>query len=309
MRPYSVACRTAVIASAGSELSLAAVGAPAMAWVSNTAHRTTGRPPPMDNDGCNEGTRSCEARQFHAVPCGSVCTLLTGSAGGRRRASFLGSPAPRSPQHAERPAEIQALSLPGRSRGSPVDPGPRRRQAVVRRAERRSRPCGRGRRRRQRPPVWPLEVRVAGGVESDAEALLVHRAVVAPAKQHEVVEGSPPAVGPVRNVMSIAATVAAAREPALPVAGRQRPAEGGRHGASATADVEDLAAGSVAHRDPGGVARNAPGGLRGDVDATRFVEHGLAAGWRRGRCSGDGRRGARARAPVARRAPPRGTVA
>ena len=42
--------------------------------------------------------------------------------------------------------------------------------------------------------------------------------------------------------------------------------------------VRDLAAGAVAHADGGRVAGHAPGGLGGDMDAARLVQHGLAAG-------------------------------
>lgn len=93
------------------------------------------------------------------------------------------------------------------------------------------------------------------------------------------------------DVMSIAAAVAAAWEPALPVAGGQRAAQCRREGARAAPDVQDLAARPMAHRDGGRVARYPPGRIRGDVDPTRLVEHGLAAG---GRCAGRwGRVGAR----------------
>ena len=97
------------------------------------------------------------------------------------------------------------------------------------------------------------------------------------------------------GIVTIAADVAAAREPALPVAGRQRPAQGRRDGPGAAADVEDLAAGAVAHADGGRVAGHAPGGFRGDMDAARLVQHGLVAGgWRGGWGGRRGRRPARA---------------
>ena len=91
---------------------------------------------------------------------------------------------PRAPEHAERPAEVQPLPLPGRRRRPRVDLDSGRRQPVVRRAEGRPGPGRRRRSLRQRPPVRPQEVRVPGCVERDAEALLVHRPMVTPTEQH-----------------------------------------------------------------------------------------------------------------------------
>ena len=88
----------------------------------------------------------------------------------------------------------------------------------------------------------------------------MHRAVVTPTEQHQVVERRPAPVGPMLDVMGVAAAVAAAGEATLPVADRQRPAECGREGARAAADVEDFGGGPVGCGD--GQGRPDTGGRR-----------------------------------------------
>ena len=147
-------------------------------------------------------------------------------------------PRERRPRGRRRPAGATARRGPSRgptARPATAAPSPRRcrsrrRQTPVHRRQRRPVP-GRGRRRlRQRPPVGPQERHRPAGVHPHAEVLLVHRPVVPPAQQHEVRERRLPAVGPVPDVVRIAAPGRAAREAALPVARGQRAAQRGRDG-------------------------------------------------------------------------------
>ena len=184
------------------------------------------------------------------------------SSGNARRGVRAGS---RAPQHADGPAEIQALALPPRSRVR-VDADPRRRQPSVHRRQRPPVP-GRSRRcLRQRPPVGSQERHPAAGIHLQTEAVLVHCPVVPPAQQDEVRQRRLPVVGPVLDVMSIAAPGRAAREAALPVARRQRPPQRGGDGPRPAAHVENAAGGTVPHRDGGGVAGDTARRLLPDAD-------------------------------------------
>ena len=78
--------------------------------------------------------------------------------------------------------------------------------------------------RHSRPTAHPTSSPVRRG-KRDTEPLLVHRTVMAPAQQHQIVERRRAAVGPVPQVVGIAAAVVAPGELALAVTGNQRPAE------------------------------------------------------------------------------------
>ena len=130
----------------------------------------------------------------------------------------------------------------------------------------------------KRAAVWPDEFRVSCCVEFDAEPLLVHRPEMAAAQQYEIAEHRTAAVGPVPHVMRVAAAVLATRKPALPVARRQRPAQGRRNGPRPAADVQDLAAGTVLHLHQCRVAGQPPGGLLRNADPPCLFERRLAAG-------------------------------
>jgi hypothetical protein len=101
--------------------------------------------------------------------------------------------------------------------------------------------------------------------EFDPEALLVHRSVMAPAKQHEIVEPRLSAIRPVFDVMCIAEAVPAAREaaPSIPVV--EGSANDGRHGPALAAHIEHRPIGGVAHDDTARITSDAPGRSRGNV--------------------------------------------
>ncbi|HEX9885234.1 MAG TPA: hypothetical protein VGA70_02050, partial [Longimicrobiales bacterium] len=75
--------------------------------------------------------------------------------------------------------------------------------------------------------------------EGDAEAVLVDSAVMEAAEQHEIVEPSGAAIGPVADVMGVGEAEAAAWKGAATVPGFERAANGGRNRAGASADVEN----------------------------------------------------------------------
>ena len=119
-----------------------------------------------------------------------------------------------------------------------------------------------------------------------------------PAEQNQVAERRRPALRPVLDVVPIASRRPAPGEAAVPVAGRQRPAQGGRDGARAAADVQDLTGRSVPHRHGRGVAGQPAGRFRGDVDAARFIEGRLApGGGREDRAAGPRRLGSAGHGP------------
>jgi hypothetical protein len=99
----------------------------------------------------------------------------------------------------------------------------------------------------------------------DSETVFVHRPVVAPAKQHEIVEPRFSAIRPVFDVMCIAEAVPAARKtaPAIPVV--EGSANGGRHGPALAAHIEHRPIGGVAHDDTARITSDAPGRSRGNV--------------------------------------------
>jgi hypothetical protein len=65
---------------------------------------------------------------------------------------------------------------------------------------------------------------LASGVEADAHAALVHRAVMASAEQHEVLQVGAAAVGPVRDVMRVREPAVASRKAAPAITGLERAA-------------------------------------------------------------------------------------
>ena len=81
----------------------------------------------------------------------------------------------------------------------------------------------------------------------DRESAFVHRAVMAAALQHEVIETGGTAVGPVFNVMRVAPTGAAARKPAARVACQQGATNGRGNRARLAPHIEHRAGAVVTH--------------------------------------------------------------
>jgi len=184
------------------------------------------------------------------------------------RARDLGSPlAARTlgsrVQDVDRPAQIQALPEPARARRPRVEAKALR---GVTRAERLDGISGhRGGRRHlgQRAAVRPPESERAVGPARDLETLLVHRSVVPAAEEREVRERRRPSLGPVAEMMPLAIAHAAAREPAAAVPMVERPPQGGGNRPGPGPDLDHAALLIMAHHHPAGIARQAPGRLRG----------------------------------------------
>ena len=126
-------------------------------------------------------------------------------------------------KNVQRPADIQALSGPGWARRAGMEAEAIRgvpsleRPGRIRRHHRSRRDVG------QRTSIRPgeLERAVRGG--RDAIALLVNRAVMAPAEQHQVRQGRRPSLGPVVHVMPLPDAYVAAREATGSIAMAQSP--------------------------------------------------------------------------------------
>ena len=178
---------------------------------------------------------------------------------------------PRTPQLVDHPIQVQTLATPVGCEGVGIEIDALPPEPSAYRRQRPARPVGRRRRFRQRTTVRLEETDVSVGIQGDAEPVLVHRPVVTAAQQHQVVKGRCAPMGPVHQMVTIAAPVPASRKPTLTVAGVQRPAQGRRDGARPAADVEDLAAGAVLSSDRRRVAGQPPSRLPRDVDAPRLV--------------------------------------
>ena len=140
------------------------------------------------------------------------------------------------------------------------------RQTRVGRRQRRPLPARRRWLRRQRHAVRAQEPELPGGVSYHLKALFVHRAVVEPAAQHQVLQPGLPAVGPVHDVVGVAVAGVAAGELALAaIAVQQGAAQGGRDRTRPAADLRHLAVGAVAQRHEGGIAGDAAGRLPAQV--------------------------------------------
>ncbi len=107
-------------------------------------------------------------------------------------------------QDIDRPADIQALSAPPRTRRSRVDvesvPDVRGPKGV-------NRIGGHHRRRRdvgQDSPVWSTELQRAVGLSGDLITLFVHGAVMPPTEQREIRERRRAAGRPMPDVMALA---------------------------------------------------------------------------------------------------------
>src|SRR5215510_10698824 len=125
-------------------------------------------------------------------------------------------------QHADGPAEIEALAQPARHRGARVQVKAVR---FVPRSDRRHRIATQFRTTRdlgQNIAIWPAEPKLAIRLSLDLVAFLMNGAMVPTAEQGEVRERGGPAVGPVLNVMALAETSPTAGESAAAVSVMER---------------------------------------------------------------------------------------
>ncbi len=99
--------------------------------------------------------------------------------------------------------------------------------------------------------------------------------MVPAAEQHEVVEPGRPAVGPVPDMVNVAAPRVAAGEPALTVPRLQRPPQRRRDGPGLPPHIEDRAVRVVLHHDRPGIARHAAGGLGRHAEPVGVLERGV----------------------------------
>ena len=174
----------------------------------------------------------------------------------------------------DRPAHVQALAQPPRSRRPRADAEPLR---LVPRPERLDGIVGYRSERRhlgQESPVRAPEPEHAVGLSIHLVALLMDRAVVPAAYEHEVRERRRAALRPVAEVMALAEREPAAGKAAPLVSVVERPPKRRRNGPGAGADLDDLAIRGVPHHHAARVARQAPGRFRGNVRAV--LEDGLA---------------------------------
>jgi hypothetical protein len=109
----------------------------------------------------------------------------------------------------------------------------------------------------QEPAVRAAKPKLAVGLPIELVALLVNGAMVAAAEQSEIRERGGAALRPVTDVMSLAESDHATREPAAAVAVVERPPEGRRDCAGPGIDLHDMAVPAVAHHHPARVAGQA----------------------------------------------------
>ena len=87
--------------------------------------------------------------------------------------------------------------------------------------------------------------------------------------EHQVIEGGGAAVGPMRNVVGIAAARRAARETAACIARGERAADRRGNRPGPATDVQHRSVGTFPHHYDAGVARQAPRRFRGNADSPR----------------------------------------
>ena len=114
----------------------------------------------------------------------------------------------------------------------------------------------------------------------DRESAFVHRAVMAAALQHEVIETGGTAVGPVFNVMRVAPTGAAARTPAARAACQQGATNGRGNRARLALHIEHRAVAVVTHHHRRRVIGQATGRFRGNAQrAVADFERAIEGTW------------------------------
>ena len=170
-------------------------------------------------------------------------------------------------QHADRPAQIQALPEPARARRPCVETEPLRVMLLTERLDRIGRHRGRPRDLGQGPAIRPAEPERAVGLSIHLIALLVDRAMVSATEQRKVRERGRAPLGPVMEVMPLAERDGAAREATGLVPVVERAPQRRRNRPGPRPDVHDAPVLIVLHHHPARVARQAPGRFRGNARA------------------------------------------
>src|SRR5688500_4734832 len=133
-------------------------------------------------------------------------------------------------QHADRPAQIQALPGP---HGEPGPRGDAKTLRLTTRLDHRVRVAGQPRRRRhvrQRAAVRSPELKRSVWPSNNLVSLLVHASVMTTTENHEVGKRGGAALRPVADVMPLADAHAAAGEAAALVPMLERPSQRRRNG-------------------------------------------------------------------------------
>jgi hypothetical protein len=177
-------------------------------------------------------------------------------------------------QDIDRPAHIQTLPKPARTRRACIETEPLR---VVSRSNDLNRIisdcCGK-RDLGQEPSVRTTEPQRAIGLSIDPVALLVHRAVVSATEQCEIRERCGATVGPVAHVMPFTQRQSAAREPASAVSMVKRAPQRRRNRPRPGSHFHDPALFVVSHHHATRVAPQPP--RRFSWNARAILEDWLA---------------------------------
>jgi hypothetical protein len=163
----------------------------------------------------------------------------------------------------DRPGQIQSLPEPSGARRPRVEANADR---VVTHAESLdgiTGHCGRRRHLRHRAAVRPPEPQRAVGAARDLIALLVDGTMMSAAKKREVRQRGWAPVGPVAEMMPLAEADPAAGEAAAPVPMVERASQGGGNRPGPGPDLDHAPSLIMVNHHPAGVARQAPGRLRG----------------------------------------------
>jgi len=138
-----------------------------------------------------------------------------------------------------RPPHVEALSVPQGRAGVRTHTDSQSAVLGLENSARVIREPWRRRHLRESPPVGPAETDVSRTPHDlDVETLFVHRSMMAPAEQYQVVQPGLATVGPVFDVVRVAETVPTARETASPVPVVECPTNGGWHGPGSSAHIE-----------------------------------------------------------------------
>ena len=166
-------------------------------------------------------------------------------------------------------------SWPAPSRPSGVAPAAARRRFG--RRQRRPVPARRRWLRRQRLAARKQEPELpVGGVKSHPKALFIRRTVVEATQKHQILQPRVAAVGPMHDVVGVAAAgVAAGNWHWLRSRSSSARRRAGRDRARPAPDVEDLAVGAVAQRHQAGIAGDAARRLPAQMEPPGLVDDRL----------------------------------
>ena len=115
--------------------------------------------------------------------------------------------------------------------------------------------------------VRMMEPEAARTIPLDAESFLVDGAMMTPAEQYEVGECGRAAIGPVDDVVRVAAALLTARKAAPAVAMLERTPDRRRHCTTSATDVYRAPLLIVRHDDKAGITREPTGRFRGNARA------------------------------------------